>query len=192
MLGNRKLLIGILLLVIFLISALVLGFLYGKGRKTSVSSGNIIVKSEYPGYELTLKDEAKLQKELSTLGFWGEGGVASPEKRTDRVTAKSLTVTLVPEPRGNYFSVQKDRNGNYILGLTARVDEEKNVIIDVFILPEFADSFEFGFWKSIYMVTQYQGVPGTAGGGIDSGKADKFASGFTDTAGNLFEIMKTK
>lgn len=173
---NLAFLLGIILFLIAIIVLLSLGIYRQKAKVretvTQVSDREIIVKSEFPGYKLSLKGREELESELEGIRFWDELGVANYSEREKRVIAKSLVVTLIPEPKAESFSVEKDSTGNLNLALSAKVEEGGKVVLDIYITPELAEGFDFGFWKSIYMVTQYQGQSNQR---VDAGMADNFA-----------------
>lgn len=77
---NLAFLLGIILFLIAIIVLLSLGIYRQKAKVretvTQVSGREIIVKSEFPGYKLSLKGKEGLESKLESIRFWDGLGMA--------------------------------------------------------------------------------------------------------------------
>lgn len=145
---------------------------------------NITLKSEMPGYDLDFLNESSLREGLNKSNFWSTNGVYNYRELNNKYTAGKLIVTL-KEQVEDPFSLEVDSKQNPILVVSAKVNPvNSDVLIDIFVEPDMKKSpdttlgsfFDFGFWKSIYLLTRFQGSNSSS---IGDGAADSFAESMT-------------
>jgi hypothetical protein len=141
---------------------------------------SIVLNSEMPGYDIKFINENLLRAKLDEIGFWSENGISNYNDKNKKFTAKKITINLVNKVE-NPFSEQVNDRQQPILTMGVRADELGYVDVKIYVDPNMKKSpntslgqfFDYGFWKSIYMITGFKGISTDK---IDGGLSDEFTS----------------